>query len=948
MAVDCMTDGVFGSDELQQKVMTAFKGAVVSAFEGYWEKKPVFEEHENQRVAVRATGVISFRGDISASIFLGLPADVAANIVLKTMGIFMDPAGPELLDGLAELTNLVAGHAADNLEDVGVNVDMSLPVVLEGDPGVGNEQSMFMSFVVGQDRFWIRLAMLSPEMIDIPTQYPNVSIAKTKESFERQLEDNYRQHVEAQSIVRKQLKRPSLYRRWLNSWLGWWESLDYDLESEVAVQEEDESDSELQTESIAPQSPESPAPHHMDMAINEFLELATESSGIPFRKIGSPRTFDPSSQEMGAKMTVLCQDRVVEVAVFGDKAGCSHFVRALYHFNEDTALAESSLVDALGETMNMLCGRLKRLFVSRGEKEVPQLGLPEFYIGEECSKYSVRKIATRCQAIASSKSTGDTIHLVCTERTRGNLLQEALCHVEEDTDGSLLAQALSLLVEWTDISAGSVQQQDVDTAEKLQSELIGLINVDSVDNHSLRYDIIKSLTLLYEIFSREDRPVWADRLLTSGVDCVLDKDAETQSMATEFVEEATEKLDEADGVLLKVEQGEPSTEEVNVLFRSFHTVKGSAGLFPLPQLGELAHYSESILSDVRDGDKKLEGLVLDSIFHSTALLRKQVDLVSSAIAGDGSVASMPIVAKHIGILKLVQEGATVPDLENAFTMEGLEETSNKESKAQETVKVDVDSIDRLARLVEALEELEQTESLSKESLEPIRRKISGICTRMRLVTLQGPFRKISRLARDLSKKLDKMAQLVIDGDDTKVPRAVAETISEPLTHMIRNAMDHGIETPDERKTTSKALLATIRLRAYYEESSVVVEISDDGRGIDAERVLARAKEKEIVAQDQELSPKEVYALIFEPGFSTAAQVTAVSGRGVGMDVVKNTITSIGGSIDIESTLGHGSCFKLCLPLGDDFVAEQELDGDDDSASGFDVSDLDTSGDLMFF
>ncbi|RLB02181.1 MAG: chemotaxis protein CheA, partial [Deltaproteobacteria bacterium] len=185
---------------------------------------------------------------------------------------------------------------------------------------------------------------------------------------------------------------------------------------------------------------------------------------------------------------------------------------------------------------------------------------------------------------------------------------------------------------------------------------------------------------------------------------------------------------------------------------------------------------------------------------------------------------------------------------------------------------------------------------------------------LRMVPIRQTFQKMIRLVRDLAKKSGKRVQLQMEGEETEIDRNMVEEIYEPLVHMVRNAIDHGIEPPEERRARGKPEEGTVLLRAYHKGGNIVIEISDDGRGLDREKILKRAREQGLVAEGEELSDKEVLHLIFRPGFSTAEEVTDVSGRGVGMDVVKKAVEKLRGRIEVESTPGEGSTFTLRLPL----------------------------------
>jgi two-component system chemotaxis sensor kinase CheA len=186
--------------------------------------------------------------------------------------------------------------------------------------------------------------------------------------------------------------------------------------------------------------------------------------------------------------------------------------------------------------------------------------------------------------------------------------------------------------------------------------------------------------------------------------------------------------------------------------------------------------------------------------------------------------------------------------------------------------------------------------------------------RMRMVPVHAQFQRLPRIVRDTAKKAGKNVQLVLEGASTEVDRGMVERLGDPLVHMLRNAVDHGVEGPADRRNAGKPELATIVVRAFHEGSSVIIEVADDGRGLNRDAILRKARAQGLVRDDQPLTDDEVHHLIFEPGFSTAAQVTELSGRGVGMDVVKKTIQAMRGRVVIRTTPGQGTTFRLVLPM----------------------------------
>jgi two-component system chemotaxis sensor kinase CheA len=250
------------------------------------------------------------------------------------------------------------------------------------------------------------------------------------------------------------------------------------------------------------------------------------------------------------------------------------------------------------------------------------------------------------------------------------------------------------------------------------------------------------------------------------------------------------------------------------------------------------------------------------------------------------------------------------------------------ARLRETLKIDLERVDSLMELIGELIIVESMVVFAPEirdlpslqvrkhitQLAKISRDLQDVAMRMRMVPVRSAFQKMQRLVRELSHKTGKKVSLVISGEGTEMDRSMVERIEDPLVHMLRNAVDHGIESADDRVASGKSPEATIRLSAYHEGGSVVIEVADDGRGLNREAILRRAVERGLVREGEGLTDAEIYALIFAPGFSTAATVTEISGRGVGMDVVKRTVEDLRGRVMISSVPGHGSTFRVVLPL----------------------------------
>ncbi|MCP4335495.1 MAG: chemotaxis protein CheA, partial [Gammaproteobacteria bacterium] len=274
---------------------------------------------------------------------------------------------------------------------------------------------------------------------------------------------------------------------------------------------------------------------------------------------------------------------------------------------------------------------------------------------------------------------------------------------------------------------------------------------------------------------------------------------------------------------------------------------------------------------------------------------------------------------------LVDKGMTDTRLVDAAVNKQIKVKKAKQAE-QQSVRVNADKLGDLINLVGELvissahtelkaRQTEQAELLeTTEHLTRLVEEIRDATLSLRMVQIGDTFNRFKRVVRDISKELSKKIDLKISGGDTELDKTVVEKISDPLMHLIRNALDHGVEKPNVRLAAGKPETATVRLDAYHDSGSIVIEISDDGYGLDPDKLIAKAIENEVISETQQLTPAEINRLIFAPGFSTAEEVTSISGRGVGMDVVNKNIDALRGQISVESELGVGSKFIIRLPL----------------------------------
>ena len=414
----------------------------------------------------------------------------------------------------------------------------------------------------------------------------------------------------------------------------------------------------------------------------------------------------------------------------------------------------------------------------------------------------------------------------------------------------------------------------------------------------------------------------------------------------EFMAEAISHLDAAEAELLRLEQDSANADAVNAVFRSFHTIKGVAGFLNLKQIGAVAHVAENVLDLARQGRIQISGPIASIVLEASDMLRSLIADLDEAVKKDVAPAVNPGVVDLIDRLRAVAEGrdasaratstspapAAEPAAAPADRRAGADRRKNdrrqQDTTGEGTVKVSTERLDSLINMVGELVIAESMVSQNVASLAKgnhrllrnlghlgkITRELQDLSMAMRMVPIQGVFQKMTRVVRDLAQKAGKQVDLIITGGETELDRNVVEAIHDPLIHMVRNSADHGIELPADRQTAGKPTTGRIELKAQHKAGSIVIEISDDGRGLNKKKILRKAIDAGIIREGQELDEQEIFRLIFHAGLSTAEKVTDVSGRGVGMDVVRRNIEALRGQIEITSTEGKGATFAIRLPL----------------------------------
>jgi two-component system chemotaxis sensor kinase CheA len=433
------------------------------------------------------------------------------------------------------------------------------------------------------------------------------------------------------------------------------------------------------------------------------------------------------------------------------------------------------------------------------------------------------------------------------------------------------------------------------------------------------------------------------------------------SMLNDFITNSDELMQTVDDAILRLEQDPTNKTIIEEIFRAAHTLKGGSGMFGFKGIERVMHRMENLFDLIRKDKLVPTPETIDIVFQGIDLLRRLLQAVK-----DGApcgVETAPVVralsyaAKGKPVPKAAAAPAAAPVAKAAAPVPAAaaaaaplskapapaaaaaqdderKEHKNAKKSEQSTIRVDLERLDVLVNLVgelvidrtrfASIEEDLRTNfpqiklgSSFSETVQLFGRhmnEIQDIIMKVRMVPIGNAFNKFTRVIRDLSRSLNKKIDLIITGEGAELDKTLVEQIGDPLIHLIRNSCDHGIELPDIRKASGKNPTGKIFLSAHQEGNQIVIKIEDDGKGMDAAVIRRKAIEKGVITEETQLSDRDCLNLIFEPGFSTADQVTNISGRGVGMDVVKKQIMKLKGMLELDSAPGRGTTITIRLPL----------------------------------
>ncbi len=410
-----------------------------------------------------------------------------------------------------------------------------------------------------------------------------------------------------------------------------------------------------------------------------------------------------------------------------------------------------------------------------------------------------------------------------------------------------------------------------------------------------------------------------------------------------FLEEARQSLEEAEAAFMALEGGDASGERIGQIFRLAHNFKGSARAVGFIALAEFAHHMEDLIALIRSGKLQATQAVCTTIFRGLDVLKAYVDglqsdfgftLDTSALvrefrqycdtAGASQTSSAsPEASQWSDPFEAPPQNPKEPVVATQANNEG-----KKNQAAPDSIRVPLVKLDSIINLIGELVVNQSIMSSHRvhgttgtnhaiqtlSYMEKLVAEIQDLSMTLRMVPVKPIFQKMARIVRDLSSQQGKNIQFSMEGEAIEIDKTILERMTDPITHIVRNSVDHGIESPEARTAAGKPAQARVRMVAFQQDDQLILTIEDDGRGLDSVKIREKALEKGLITADANLSESQVQELIFLPGFSTNDQITEISGRGVGMDVVRRSVQEIKGSIQLKTEPGKGTQFRIALPL----------------------------------
>jgi two-component system, chemotaxis family, sensor kinase CheA len=406
-------------------------------------------------------------------------------------------------------------------------------------------------------------------------------------------------------------------------------------------------------------------------------------------------------------------------------------------------------------------------------------------------------------------------------------------------------------------------------------------------------------------------------------------DFDREKVVAAFLAESEEGLERTEQHLIAAETDPGNLELLDEMFRTAHTIKGNASALDFPELAGFAHVMEDLLEALRKHELSISREAISVLLHAVDALRALVP--AAAEGNDRLTPSQQELKRDMAALASRGNSATGPgplSSEQVSSPRGVPGGVSPHARNR-TLRVDIEKLDhmlnltgeiaiaqgRLRRMIEELKNDAGRKLLEMQrEAERLQKNLQEQVMGVRLVPVGPMFQQFARSVRDISQRHNKLARLEVAGADAEVDTRVLEHLRDPLLHMIRNAVDHGIESPKVRHAKGKNPCGLLKLAAHHKAGNILIQLSDDGAGFNRQRILAKARSLGLLPEGEKISDQELFSLVFTAGFSTAEEVTDLSGRGVGMDVVRRNIELLRGNIDIQSTEGQGTTITIRLPL----------------------------------
>lgn len=498
---------------------------------------------------------------------------------------------------------------------------------------------------------------------------------------------------------------------------------------------------------------------------------------------------------------------------------------------------------------------------------------------------------------------------------------------------SLNNDSLSKVIRIIANSVESLILRDIEPIDHLQDFIKGIYDqfellqnlAESKNTESLHQEIIDKIQAL----PNEEIPVEIPQ--ESGLEQV-DSD-----LFSDFINESKEYVYSLENNIIELEKHPKNAKIINEIFRPFHTLKGVSSFMGLKKLNHISHETENILDLARNAKLAINQNVISVVLKAIDLIKKIIFNLSAEdrservnqLEIDQLVAQLKnLVNQPQGAEETVSVSTSTATVQEPIELESEPVDFESQKKQDDSIRIKTDKldflIDTVGELVISFNLIKEDKSVMNifdhefiKKISQLNRVISDLqkaSMALRMIPIGNTLQKMKRVIRDYTSQNHKPINLQLIGEETEIDRNIVDSLYDPLVHMIRNSCDHGIESPEDRLAIGKPKEGSVTLSAYHKGNSLVIDVMDDGKGLDKNRIYKKALEKNLIKKDEPISDDQIYKMIFHPGFSTVEKVTKVSGRGVGMDVVQQAIKNLGGHVEIMTEPDIGSTFRLIFPL----------------------------------